>query len=95
MIVKLLTEHHLEFLTFKRRLHRLVRVCTCQNTTLLEITCHDSFHLFSVVLLYQTFRKVFDVQRNADCIQTLALKENSLKHVLWLFAIMASDCKLP
>ena len=27
----------------KRRLHRLVRVYTCQNTTLLEITCLGSF----------------------------------------------------
>ena len=42
MIVKLLIEHHLEFL-------RLTGGCTgssestCQNTILLEITCHDSF----------------------------------------------------
>ena len=27
-----------------RRLHRLVRVYTCQNATLLEITCHGSFY---------------------------------------------------
>ena len=33
MIVKLLTEHHLE-----RRLHRLVRVNKCQNATVLEIS---------------------------------------------------------
>ena len=26
----------------KRRLHRLVRVYTCQNATLLGITCHGS-----------------------------------------------------
>ena len=38
MIVKLLTEHHLEFLS-------LIEGCkgTCQNATLLEITCHGSF----------------------------------------------------
>ena len=34
----------------KRRLHRLVRVYTCQNATLLEITCRGSkyrkFHIF-------------------------------------------------
>ena len=35
MIVKLLTEYHLEFLSFKGG-------CTCQNATLLEITCHSS-----------------------------------------------------
>ena len=43
MIVKLLTEHHLEFSKLKRRLQRLVQVYTCQNATLLEITCHGSF----------------------------------------------------
>ena len=39
MSVKLLTEHHLEFL---RRLHRLVWGYTCQNATLLIFTCHGS-----------------------------------------------------
>ena len=29
-----------------RRLHRLVWVYTCQNTTLLEITCHGSYCTF-------------------------------------------------
>ena len=38
MIVKLVTEDHLEFLSLKRRLRRLVRAYTCQNATLLEIT---------------------------------------------------------
>ena len=27
----------------KRGLHRVVRVYTCQNATLLEITCHGSY----------------------------------------------------
>ena len=44
MIVKLLTEHHLEFLSLKGRLQRLVWVYTCQNATLLEITCLGSFN---------------------------------------------------
>ena len=39
MIVKLVTEHHLEFLSLKRRLQRLGRVYICQNATLLEIGC--------------------------------------------------------
>ena len=43
MTVKLLTEHHLEFLSLKRRLHRLVWVCTCQNATLFKITCRGSY----------------------------------------------------
>ena len=42
MTSKLLTEHHLEFPKLKRRLHRLLWVYTCQNATLLEITCHGS-----------------------------------------------------
>ena len=43
MTVKLLTEHHLEFL---RRLHRLVLLNTCQKPTLLEITYHGSIVIF-------------------------------------------------
>ena len=43
MIVKLLTDHHLEFLSFKGGCTDL-RVYTCQNVTLLEITCHGSNH---------------------------------------------------
>ena len=39
MIVKLLTEHHFDFLSF---LQRLARVYTCQNATMLEISCHGS-----------------------------------------------------
>ena len=51
MSVKLLTEHNLEFLyKLKGRLHRLVWVYTCQNATLLEITCHSSYHYNSVLL---------------------------------------------
>ena len=37
MNINLRIEHNLEFL------HRLVRVYTCQNATLLEITCRGSF----------------------------------------------------
>ena len=44
MIVTLLTEHHLEFFKLKSRLQRLVRVYTCKNVKLLEISCHDSIH---------------------------------------------------
>ena len=33
MSVRLLTEHHLEFLKLKRRLHRITGVYTCQNAT--------------------------------------------------------------
>ena len=38
MIVKLLTKHHLEFLSLKVGF----RVYTCQNALFLEITCHGS-----------------------------------------------------
>ena len=41
MIVKLLTEQHLEFLSLNGGC-RLARVYTCQNATLLEITCRSS-----------------------------------------------------
>ena len=49
MIVKLLTEYPLEFLSLKGGLHRLVRVYTCQNATLLEITCHGSNHVHIIL----------------------------------------------
>ena len=50
MTVKLLTEHHLEF-------QSLIGGCTCQNVTLLEITCHGSF-----VLLLQGTHRLYSVQ---------------------------------
>ena len=63
MIVKLLTEHHLEF-KLKRRLHRLIRVYTCQNATLLEISCHGS-NWFSFILL-QVVKLIPDILRAAS-----------------------------
>ena len=50
MIVKLQTEHHLEFLSLKGG-SRGVRVYTCQNVTLLEISCRGSFFLFQTTKL--------------------------------------------
>ena len=38
------SEHYLEFLSLKGGWHILVWVYTCQNTTLLEITCSGSYH---------------------------------------------------
>ena len=46
MIVKLLTEHHLDFSKLKRGLQMLVRVYTCQNATLLEISCTGSYTFY-------------------------------------------------
>ena len=46
MIVKLLTEYHLEFLNLKGGCRgSSLRVYTCQNVILLEISCHGSFTL--------------------------------------------------
>ena len=50
MIVKLLTGVSM----LKRRLQRLVRVHTCQNATLLVITCTGSFHTKSQVSCVRT-----------------------------------------
>ena len=58
MSVKLLTEHHFEFLSLKRRLHRLVFVYTCQNATLLEISC--------VAAHFSMFPGVFMPVMNSD-----------------------------
>ena len=42
MIVKLLTEHHLELLSLKEAAQARMNL---QNATLLEITCHGSYHI--------------------------------------------------
>ena len=42
MNIKLLTEHHFGVSKLKNGLHRRVRVYSCQNATLLEITCRRS-----------------------------------------------------
>ena len=47
MNVKLLTEYHKGVPNLNSRLHRLVWVYSCQNATLLEITCHSSTWFFS------------------------------------------------
>ena len=61
MIVKLLIEHHLEFINLKRRLQRLVRVYTCQKATLLEITCHGScISLQAPESFYRCLEKLYD-----------------------------------
>ena len=43
----------------KMRLDRLVWVYTCQNDTLLEITCRSSIVSFYILLLYVTLRDTF------------------------------------
>ena len=52
MIVKLLTEYHLEFLSLKGGCRGSSESTqSCQNTTLLEITCHGSYFLHIVVMM--------------------------------------------
>ena len=86
MTVKLLTEHHLVFLSL-RRLHRLVSVYTYQNATLLEITCHCSNDLGPV--MRKSVCRVYDhVRLNRACSPTEGsynikiLNEASLFHTL-------------
>ena len=45
MIVKLLTEHHLQFLSLKGGCRGLSESTNIKNATLLEISCHGSFLL--------------------------------------------------
>ena len=51
MIVKLLTEHYLEFLSFKGG-RRGSSEATRQNATLLEISRTGSFHIINAVYTY-------------------------------------------
>ena len=46
MIVKLLTEHNLEFLGLKEGCRVSSESTSCQNATLLEISCTGSFYIF-------------------------------------------------
>ena len=80
MIVKLLTEHHLELLSLKRRLQRHVLVYTCQNVKLLEISCrgsnlivnlpveqmkkHMSNNLYEAILLYALILKQINIMNS-------------------------------
>ena len=56
LTVKLLTEHNLKILSLKRGCtgssESGVRVYTCQNATLLEITCQGSFNPVYVAFLF-------------------------------------------
>ena len=45
MSVKLLTEHHLEFLSLKGDCRGSIESTLCQNVKLLEISCHGSFKM--------------------------------------------------
>ena len=45
MALKLLTEHHLEFLSLNGGCTGLSESTYVKNTTFLEIMCHGSFHL--------------------------------------------------
>ena len=57
--VKLLTKQHLEFLSLKRSLHRLIRIYTCKNAKLLEITCHGSYCLEEYVAVVALWPSLF------------------------------------
>ena len=41
----------------KRRLHRLVRVYTCQNATLLEISCYGSLIFPQIIDKYESMER--------------------------------------
>ena len=69
MSVKLLTEHHFRVSKLKRRLQGLVRVYTCQNATLLEISCTGSIikiqyfaWFYSFVFRSKLLRKTMTVE---------------------------------
>ena len=44
MSVKLLTEHHLGYLSLKGDCRGSFESTLCQNVKLLEISCHGSYH---------------------------------------------------
>ena len=89
MIVKLLNEHHLEFLSLKGGF-------TCQNATLLEITCHGSqstgFRLISDAIISgfsRTQVKIF-CKRACTAIQWDSMSRVWSKARLCLFVVFTA-----
>ena len=52
MTVKLLTEHHWEFLSLKGGCTGSSESYNCQNATLLEMLCHNSYIIYKVFSQY-------------------------------------------
>ena len=61
MGVKLLTEHRLKYLSLKEVAQARLSL-TCQNATLLKMTCHGSYFFLPVVLTKKTH--VIDTKHN-------------------------------
>ena len=61
----------------KRRLHRLVWVYTCQNTTFFKITCRSSYTLQSTFLYFTTFRILVENALKTQVIRTVFFNANS------------------
>ena len=84
MSVKLLTEHHLEFLSLKggcRLSLRLIRVTTCQNVKLLEISCRGSYgtrvSMTRICYNHILHTSSQTADKLTDCRQTHRLQTNS------------------
>ena len=58
MIVKLLTEHHLEFLILKEGGTGWSESTLVKMSTLLEITCRGSYYCIPVSVVYLSERKL-------------------------------------
>ena len=60
MSVKLLTEHHLEYLSLKGDCRGSFESTLCQNVKLLEISCHGSIILYSPLFLLKNVLYSYD-----------------------------------
>ena len=74
MIVNVLIEHHLEFLSLKGGFIGSSESTQCQNATLLEISCHGSFNL------HQTMPHWKSLSRNVISVQTTQRLGLTLSH---------------
>ena len=79
MIVKLLTEHQLN-----RRLQRLVRVYTCQNATLLEISCHSSIIEYKHSFIIQVQKVMKDIQTPYSGIERYSMVSVNLQETKYV-----------
>ena len=98
--IKLLTEHHLEFLSLKRGF-TVSSVYTCQNATLFEITCHISiieflslkcslFMLTGFIILLPWWLFTPGQTREDRCIPRLCFTDSQSHGICWHVSLLFS-----
>ena len=80
----------------KRRLHRLVWVYTCQNATLLEITCHRSYiyicvYVWSLTMSYKMVQFLLNWSLSSYCRKKFQFDHKTRSFHIDLLTIYVAD----